>query len=157
MPTYVLLEIPTGHLLANTQLQGTFQDYYETTLLPSSSSATVSLIGSLQVFFLYGFGPLTGRIFDAYGSRVGSFIRISPDIVHSSRSHAGPHTTRLVVVRHCHDDDFACPDGQGVPALSLSRCIVWHWHRTHVCTFNFLLSKSTDHIIVAGSTRPWRS
>ena len=53
MPTYVLLDIPrVGHLLANTQLQGTFQDYYETTLLPSSSSATVSLIGSLQVFFL---------------------------------------------------------------------------------------------------------
>ncbi|KAI0688204.1 monocarboxylate permease [Cerioporus squamosus] len=49
---------------------GTFQDYYESTLLPSSPSASISLIGSLQVFFLYGFGPLTGRIFDAYGTSV---------------------------------------------------------------------------------------
>ncbi|KAI0730854.1 monocarboxylate permease [Earliella scabrosa] len=49
---------------------GTFQEYYESTLLPSSSSATISLIGSLQVFLLYGFGPLTGRIFDAYGTSV---------------------------------------------------------------------------------------
>ncbi len=51
-------------------LKGTFQDYYESTLLPSSSSASISLIGSLQVFFLYGFGPLTGRTFDAYGTSV---------------------------------------------------------------------------------------
>ncbi|KAI0742078.1 monocarboxylate permease [Daedaleopsis nitida] len=49
---------------------GTFQDYYESTLLPSSSSASISLIGSLQVFFLYAAGPLTGRIFDAYGTSV---------------------------------------------------------------------------------------
>ncbi|EJF60629.1 monocarboxylate permease [Dichomitus squalens LYAD-421 SS1] len=49
---------------------GTFQDYYESTLLPSSSSASISLIGSLQVFFLYAGGPLTGRIFDAYGTSV---------------------------------------------------------------------------------------
>ncbi|KAI0794344.1 monocarboxylate permease [Fomes fomentarius] len=57
---------------------GTFQDYYESTLLPSSSSASIALIGSLQVFFLYGLGPLTGRIFDAYGTSVlvplGSFV-----------------------------------------------------------------------------------
>lgn len=56
--------------LTDSAYQGTFQDYYETTLLPSSSSSSVSLIGSLQVFFLYAFGPLTGRIFDAYGTRV---------------------------------------------------------------------------------------
>ncbi|KAI1787128.1 monocarboxylate permease [Ganoderma leucocontextum] len=49
---------------------GAFQDYYESTLLPSSSSASISLIGSLQVFFLYAGGPLTGRIFDAYGTTV---------------------------------------------------------------------------------------
>nr|VWP00292.1 Bud site selection protein 6 [Ganoderma boninense] len=57
---------------------GAFQDYYESTLLPSSSSASISLIGSLQVFFLYAGGPVTGRIFDAYGTTVliplGSFL-----------------------------------------------------------------------------------
>ncbi|KAM5544505.1 hypothetical protein V8D89_002165 [Ganoderma adspersum] len=57
---------------------GAFQDYYESTLLPSSTSASISLIGSLQVFFLYAGGPITGRIFDAYGTTVliplGSFL-----------------------------------------------------------------------------------
>ena len=51
-------------------MQGAFQDYYESTLLPSSSAASISLIGSLETFFLYAFGPLTGRIFDAYGTSV---------------------------------------------------------------------------------------
>ncbi|PIL29207.1 MFS general substrate transporter [Ganoderma sinense ZZ0214-1] len=49
---------------------GTFQSYYETTLLPSSSSSSISLIGSLQIFFLYFFGTFTGRLFDAYGTSV---------------------------------------------------------------------------------------
>ncbi|KAH9885248.1 MFS general substrate transporter [Cubamyces lactineus] len=57
---------------------GTFQDYYESTLLPSSSSSSISLIGSLQVFFLYFVGTLTGRVFDAYGTKylipIGSFL-----------------------------------------------------------------------------------
>ncbi|PIL29485.1 MFS general substrate transporter [Ganoderma sinense ZZ0214-1] len=45
-------------------------NYYKSTPLPPSSSASISLIGSLQVFFLYAGGPLTGRIFDAYGTAV---------------------------------------------------------------------------------------
>ncbi|KAI0672426.1 major facilitator superfamily domain-containing protein [Trametes maxima] len=57
---------------------GTFQNYYETTLLPSTSSSIISLIGSVQVFFLYFLGTFTGRAFDAYGTKVlipaGSFI-----------------------------------------------------------------------------------
>lgn len=56
-------------------VQGTFQDYYESTLLPSSSSASVSLIGSLQIFFLYGLGPVVGRVFDAYGTSVRPHLR----------------------------------------------------------------------------------
>ncbi|KAL1940489.1 hypothetical protein VTO73DRAFT_9061 [Trametes versicolor] len=48
---------------------GTFQDYYEATLLPASSSSTVAFIGSLQIFFLYAVGTLTGRVFDAYGTK----------------------------------------------------------------------------------------
>ncbi|KAI0763860.1 monocarboxylate permease [Trametes elegans] len=59
---------------------GAFQDYYEATLLPSSSSASVSLIGSLQIFFLYFIGTLTGRVFDAYGTKIliplGSVITV---------------------------------------------------------------------------------
>ncbi|KAL7284573.1 hypothetical protein ACG7TL_001865 [Trametes sanguinea] len=57
---------------------GAFQTYYKATLLPSSSSASISLIGSLQVFFLYFLGTFTGRTFDAYGTKymipVGSFL-----------------------------------------------------------------------------------
>ncbi|KAI0364987.1 MFS general substrate transporter [Pilatotrama ljubarskyi] len=59
---------------------GAFQDYYEATLLPSSSSASISLIGSLQIFFLYFIGTLTGRVFDAYGTKypipLGSIITV---------------------------------------------------------------------------------
>ncbi|RPD53739.1 monocarboxylate permease [Lentinus tigrinus ALCF2SS1-7] len=59
---------------------GAFQTYYESTLLLSSSSSSISLIGSLQVFFLFFFGTLTGRMFDAYGTSVmlpvGSVISV---------------------------------------------------------------------------------
>ncbi|KAI0628488.1 monocarboxylate permease [Trametes polyzona] len=59
---------------------GTFQDYYEATLLPSSSSSTIAFIGSLQIFFLYFIGTLTGRIFDVYGTKylipTGSVISV---------------------------------------------------------------------------------
>ncbi|EPQ53733.1 MFS transporter, partial [Gloeophyllum trabeum ATCC 11539] len=57
---------------------GVFQDYYGTTLLASTSPSVISLIGALQLFFLYGLGPVVGRVFDAYGSAfllpVGSFF-----------------------------------------------------------------------------------
>ncbi|KAI8989624.1 major facilitator superfamily domain-containing protein [Trametes punicea] len=49
---------------------GTFQDYYEKSLLWNSSASSISFIGSLQTFLLYFLGPLVGRIFDAYGSTV---------------------------------------------------------------------------------------
>ncbi|KAK7448847.1 hypothetical protein VKT23_013576 [Stygiomarasmius scandens] len=49
---------------------GVFHDYYSTVLLPNSSSSTISLIGALQLFFLYGFSPVIGRIFDLYGPNV---------------------------------------------------------------------------------------
>ncbi|KZT20190.1 MFS general substrate transporter [Neolentinus lepideus HHB14362 ss-1] len=59
---------------------GVFQDYYQTTLLKESSPSTISLIGALQLFLLYGLGPVIGRIFDVYGSRVimplGSVIAV---------------------------------------------------------------------------------
>ena len=52
------------------RFQGAFQDYYQSTLLPSSSPASISLIGSLQLFFLFAGSLPTGRIFDAYGTTV---------------------------------------------------------------------------------------
>ncbi|KAF5337672.1 hypothetical protein D9758_013003 [Tetrapyrgos nigripes] len=59
---------------------GVFQEYYTTVLLPNESSSTISLIGALQLFFLYGGAPVVGRIFDLYGPRVllplGSMITV---------------------------------------------------------------------------------
>ncbi|KAK7448846.1 hypothetical protein VKT23_013575 [Stygiomarasmius scandens] len=59
---------------------GVFHDYYSTALLPNSSSSAISLIGALQLFFLYGFSPIVGRVFDLYGPNVllplGSLITV---------------------------------------------------------------------------------
>ncbi|TCD62054.1 hypothetical protein EIP91_007530 [Steccherinum ochraceum] len=59
---------------------GVFQEHYTTTLLSHSSSSVISLIGSLQLASIYGFSPVIGRIYDAYGSEVllplGSFITV---------------------------------------------------------------------------------
>ncbi|KZT01355.1 monocarboxylate permease [Laetiporus sulphureus 93-53] len=53
-----------------TNSYGVFQDYYSANLLQHSSSSTIALIGAIQLFFLYGGGPIVGRIYDAYGTRV---------------------------------------------------------------------------------------
>ncbi|GBE83587.1 major facilitator superfamily domain-containing protein [Sparassis latifolia] len=59
---------------------GVFQDYYSSTLLTKSSSSTISLIGAIQIYLLYGAGPIVGRIYDAYGTSViipvGSFLTV---------------------------------------------------------------------------------
>lgn len=44
---------------------GSYQAYYETTLLPNSSSSAISWIGSIQAFLLLFVGALTGPIYDA--------------------------------------------------------------------------------------------
>lgn len=43
---------------------GIFQQYYTQTL-PSASEASISWIGSVQVFFLFSLGAVTGRVTDA--------------------------------------------------------------------------------------------
>ncbi|KAK2591729.1 hypothetical protein QQS21_010583 [Conoideocrella luteorostrata] len=48
---------------------GTFQEYYELGPLHDYSSSTIAWIPSLQLFFLFGLGPIVGRIFDNYGPR----------------------------------------------------------------------------------------
>ncbi|CCM05421.1 uncharacterized protein FIBRA_07638 [Fibroporia radiculosa] len=57
---------------------GVFQDYYTTSMMSEYSSSTIALIGAIQLFFLYGGGPVVGRIYDAYGISVliplGSFL-----------------------------------------------------------------------------------
>lgn len=44
---------------------GSYQAYYETTLLPNSTSSAISWIGSIQAFLLLFVGALTGPIYDA--------------------------------------------------------------------------------------------
>lgn len=48
---------------------GTFQEYYQVGPLHDYSSSTIAWIPSLQLFFLFGLGPIVGRIFDIYGPR----------------------------------------------------------------------------------------
>ncbi|KAI5462042.1 major facilitator superfamily domain-containing protein [Mariannaea sp. PMI_226] len=48
---------------------GAFQEYYELGPLHNYSSSTIAWIPSLQLFFLFGLGPIVGRIFDSYGPR----------------------------------------------------------------------------------------
>lgn len=60
---------------------GVFQEYYTTTLLPNASPSVISLIGSLQLFILYGLSPLIGKLFDTYGPNIllplGSLIIVA--------------------------------------------------------------------------------
>ncbi|KAJ5917668.1 MFS general substrate transporter [Penicillium verhagenii] len=59
---------------------GTFQDYYETTLLRQYSSSTIAWIPSLQIFFMFAMGPIIGQLYDRFGPRYiilgGSFLHI---------------------------------------------------------------------------------
>ncbi|KAK3361577.1 major facilitator superfamily domain-containing protein [Lasiosphaeria ovina] len=48
---------------------GSFQEYYELGPLKEYSSSTIAWIPSLQLFFLFGLGPIVGILFDRYGPR----------------------------------------------------------------------------------------
>ena len=60
-------------------VQGAFQTYYQSTLLPSSTSSTIAFVGSLQVFLLCFLGVFLGKVFDAYGSTVSFLFTSNPD------------------------------------------------------------------------------
>ncbi|TDL28262.1 MFS general substrate transporter [Rickenella mellea] len=64
---------------------GVFQKYYMNTLLSTSSSSTISMIGSVQPFLIYGLGPIVGTFFDAYGTLLlfplGSCIVVSSLVI----------------------------------------------------------------------------
>ncbi|RDW66467.1 hypothetical protein BP6252_10102 [Coleophoma cylindrospora] len=59
---------------------GTFQNYYEATLLKNYTASEISWIPSLQIFFLFVMGPVVGKIYDSYGPRyllvAGSFLHV---------------------------------------------------------------------------------
>ncbi|KAL7904538.1 MFS general substrate transporter [Trichoderma velutinum] len=48
---------------------GTFQNYYESTLLKGYSPSTIAWIPSLQIFFMMAMGPLVGSLHDKFGHR----------------------------------------------------------------------------------------
>jgi MFS family permease len=48
---------------------GVFQNYYETELLVGYAPSTIAWIGSLEVFFMFLFGPLIGVLYDNFGPR----------------------------------------------------------------------------------------
>jgi MCP family monocarboxylic acid transporter-like MFS transporter 10 len=49
---------------------GVFESYYNSNRLTEESVSIVALIGALQLFLLYGLGPIIGKIFDSYGVAV---------------------------------------------------------------------------------------
>ncbi|KAE8548927.1 hypothetical protein EYB25_009310 [Talaromyces marneffei] len=59
---------------------GTFQNYYQSTLLNQYSSSTIAWIPSLQIFFMFATGPIIGQLYDRYGPRylllVGSLLHV---------------------------------------------------------------------------------
>ncbi|KAJ6109378.1 hypothetical protein N7486_001613 [Penicillium sp. IBT 16267x] len=59
---------------------GTFQSYYETSLLRQYSSSTIAWIPSLQIFFMSAMAPIVGQLYDRFGPRYiilgGSFLHV---------------------------------------------------------------------------------
>lgn len=53
-----------GNLWGFTFAFGSFQAYFESTLLPDQTASTISWIGTIQVFLLIFGGVLTGPLFD---------------------------------------------------------------------------------------------
>ena len=47
-----------------------FQEYYQTHQLKNTSPSTISWIGSIQIFFLFGGNLFGGPLFDRFGAKV---------------------------------------------------------------------------------------
>lgn len=47
-----------------------YQEYYQTHQLSHESPSTISWIGSLQIFFLFGGNCFGGPLFDRFGAKV---------------------------------------------------------------------------------------
>jgi len=50
---------------------GVFQQHYKADLLQAQSESDISWIGSVAIFFLYAFAPITGVLVDRFGPKVG--------------------------------------------------------------------------------------
>ncbi|EWY79893.1 hypothetical protein FOYG_16958 [Fusarium oxysporum NRRL 32931] len=48
---------------------GVFQEYYQNDLLSDYNPSTVAWIPSLQIFFMFGMGPIVGSLYDRFGHR----------------------------------------------------------------------------------------
>ncbi|KAK3309425.1 major facilitator superfamily domain-containing protein [Chaetomium strumarium] len=59
---------------------GVFQEHYQTEMFSDYDPSTIAWIPSLQVFFLYGAGPVVGALYDKFGQRwlvpLGSVLHI---------------------------------------------------------------------------------
>ena len=51
-------------------INSVFQEYYQTHQLKNSSPSTISWIGSIQIFFLFGGNLFGGPLFDRFGAKV---------------------------------------------------------------------------------------
>lgn len=55
---------------------GVYQEYYETNQLRHNSPSTISWLGSIQIFFLFGGTLFGGPLFDRYGAKASFFYPI---------------------------------------------------------------------------------
>ncbi|CDO77908.1 hypothetical protein BN946_scf184692.g6 [Trametes cinnabarina] len=106
---------------------GTFQEYYQTTLLPHTSASDIAFIGSLQTFFLYFSSPFVGRVFDTHGSKVliplGSVVCVLALVMVSL---ARPDQTYQVFLSH------GVLFGIGISLLfNPSIAVLSHWFHRH--------------------------
>jgi MFS family permease len=62
----------TCMLLDNTRI---FESYYKSTMLPNESNSNIAWIGSIQVFFMFSAGLVSGPLMDRYGPKVSSMCR----------------------------------------------------------------------------------
>ncbi|KIN03225.1 hypothetical protein OIDMADRAFT_102909 [Oidiodendron maius Zn] len=58
---------------------GTFQSYYQTTLLRQYSASTISWIPSFEIFFTFVMSPVIGRLYDSFGPR---YVILGGSILH---------------------------------------------------------------------------
>ncbi|KAI0943343.1 hypothetical protein AcW1_002526 [Taiwanofungus camphoratus] len=97
-------------------------------VLPSllaSSSSTISLIGAIQLFFLYGAGPIVGKVYDAYGTSIliplGSFLTVFSLMMVSLAQHDQPYQLFLA-----HGLLF----GMGIACLfNPALAVIGHWFK----------------------------
>lgn len=48
---------------------GVFQNYYQSHQLKEYAPSTIAWVASLEIFFMFFFGPFIGKVFDNYGPR----------------------------------------------------------------------------------------